>query len=166
LGGWNLSTVTTMQTGQWLTPTINPTGPNSNNPSQINDQSNNDIANRTGASLRPDCVGNPYAGQSSSHFFNISAFTSTPVGAGRFGNCGLGILEGPGMIDVDAGLAKQFQFGERFHLRFEATFTNVEPHGFRAARDEHQQSEYIWSIASGAAAGICGEPNGATRAAA
>ncbi|MGB2635966.1 MAG: carboxypeptidase regulatory-like domain-containing protein [Candidatus Acidiferrum sp.] len=127
-GGLNLSTVATVQTGQWLTPTINPTAPNSNDPSQINDQSNTDIANRTGASLRPDCVGNPYAGQSSSHFFNTSAFTSTPVGAGRFGNCGLGILEGPGMIDVDAGVAKQFQFGERFHLRFEATFTNVLNH--------------------------------------
>jgi Carboxypeptidase regulatory-like domain/TonB dependent receptor len=128
-GGWNLSTVTTIQSGQWLTPTINPTGPNSNDPTQINDQSNTDIANRTGASLRPDCVGNSMtAGQTASHFFNINAFASTPVGAGRLGNCGLGILEGPGMIDVDAGLAKQFQIGERFHLRFEGTFTNVLNH--------------------------------------
>jgi hypothetical protein len=29
------------------------------------------------------------------------------------------------MLDVDAGLAKQFQIGERFHLRFEGTFTNI-----------------------------------------
>jgi hypothetical protein len=128
-GGWNLSTVTTIQSGQWLTPTINPTGPNSNDPTQINDQSNTDIANRTGASLRPDCVGNPIpSGRTSSQFFNINAFASTPIGAGRLGNCGLGILQGPGMIDVDAGLAKQFQIGERFHLRFEATFTNALNH--------------------------------------
>jgi hypothetical protein len=29
------------------------------------------------------------------------------------------------MIDVDMGLAKQFQLGERFRLRFEASFTNA-----------------------------------------
>jgi hypothetical protein len=82
-----------------------------------------------GAIARPDCIGNPIpSNQTPQNFFNINAFASTPVGAGRFGNCGLGILQGPGMIDADAGLAKQFQFGERFHLRFEATFTNVLNH--------------------------------------
>jgi hypothetical protein len=118
LAGWNVSTITTIQTGQWLTPTISP----------IYDQSNTDMVVRSGggAIARPDCVGNPIpSNQTPQDFFNINAFASTPVGAGRFGNCGLGILQGPGMIDVDAGLAKQFQFGERFHLRIEATFTNV-----------------------------------------
>ena len=51
-----------------------------------------------------------------------------PTNAGRFGNCGVGILQGPGMIDVDAGLAKQFQIKEHLRLRFEATFTNVLNH--------------------------------------
>jgi hypothetical protein len=129
LGGWNLSTITTIQTGQWLTPTINPTGPNSYDPSQINDQSNTDIANRAGASLRPDCVGNPIpSNQTPGQFFNINAFTSTPPGAGRFGSCGLGILQGPGMIDVDLGLAKVFQIRERLRLRLEASFTNALNH--------------------------------------
>jgi hypothetical protein len=126
LGGWNLSTIATIQTGQWLTPTINPSGPNSYDPSQINDQSNTDIANRSGASLRPDCVGNAIpANQTPGQFYNMDAFTSTPPGAGRFGSCGLGILQGPGMMDVDLGLAKQFQIGERMRLRFEASFTNA-----------------------------------------
>ena len=129
LGGWNLSTITTMQTGQWLTPTINPTGPNSYDPTQINDQSNTDIANRAGAVLRPDCIGNPIpSNRTSGQFFNINAFSSTPPGAGRFGNCGVGILQGPGMIDVDLGLAKQFPIGERARLRFEISFTNVLNH--------------------------------------
>jgi len=129
LGGWNLSTITTIQTGQWLTPTINPTGPNSYNPSQINDQSNTNIANRTGAALRPDCIGNPIpANQVPGEFYNINAFASTPPGAGRFGSCGVGILQGPGMIDVDLGLAKHFQIKERFRLRFEASFTNALNH--------------------------------------
>ena len=56
----------------------------------------------------------------SSHIVYIKAFAATSV-AGRFRNRGLGILQGLGMIDVDAGLAKQLQFGERFHLRFEAS---------------------------------------------
>jgi hypothetical protein len=129
LGGWNLSTITTIQTGQWLTPTINPTGPNSYDPNQINDQSNTNIANRAGAVLRPDCVGNPFpSNQTPGQFYNINAFTSTPPGAGRFGSCGLGILQGPGMIDVDLGLAKVFQIKERMRLRFEASFTNALNH--------------------------------------
>jgi hypothetical protein len=129
LGGWNLSTITTIQTGQWLTPTINPTGPNSYDPTQINDQSNTNIASRAGAFLRPDCVANPVsANQTPGQFYNIGAFTSTPPGAGRFGSCGLGILQGPGLIDVDLGLAKQFQIKERLRLRFEASFTNALNH--------------------------------------
>jgi hypothetical protein len=129
LGGWNLSTITTIQTGQWLTPTINPTAPNSYDPTQINDQSNTDIANRAGASLRPDCVGNPVpSNQTPGQFYNINAFNSTPPGAGRFGNCGVGILRGPGMLDVDLGLAKVFQIREGVRLRFEASFTNALNH--------------------------------------
>ncbi len=128
-GGWQFSTVTTIQTGQWLTPTINSTGSNSHDASAINDQSNTNVANRTGAFLRPDLVGNPIpAHRTPSQFFNINAFTSTPVGAGRFGNAGVGILEGPGMVDIDTGLAKIFRLRERLQLRFEISFTNVLNH--------------------------------------
>jgi hypothetical protein len=62
------------------------------------------------------------------NYFNVNAFAVPPTNAGRFGTCGLGILEGPGEINVNAGLAKQFAFTERVHLRFEATFTNVLNH--------------------------------------
>ena len=121
VGGWTVSTVTTMQTGQWLTPTM-PAG---------DDQSNTNLIERStaGAIARPDCVGNPVPSQRSpSNFYNLNAFALPPNDAGRFGTCGVGILEGPGMIDVDAGLAKRFNVGERVHVRFEATFTNVINH--------------------------------------
>ena len=121
IGGWNLSTVTTMQTGEWLTPTMPPN----------DDQSNTNIIERSsgGAIARPDCVGNPVPRQRSSQsYYNLSAFALPPANAGRFGTCGVGILEGPGMIDVDAGVAKRFNLGERMHLRFEASFTNVINH--------------------------------------
>jgi hypothetical protein len=120
IGGWNLSTVTTIQTGQWLTPTM----------PAADDQSNTDMIERStgGAIARPDCGGNPYANQTSQNFFNLNAFALPPVNAGRFGNCGVGILQGPGMVDVDMGLAKVFHAGERYRLRFEATFTNILNH--------------------------------------
>jgi hypothetical protein len=120
LGGWNLSTVTTMQTGQWLTATM----------PAADDQSNTDMIERTtgGAVARPDCVGNPYTNQSSQDIFNINAFALPPANAGRFGNCGVGNLQGPGMINVNMGAAKVFKINERYRLRFEATFTNVLNH--------------------------------------
>jgi hypothetical protein len=118
IGGWEASTVTLLQTGPWLTPTISPTL----------DQSNTDIANRATV-LRPDCVGDPIPGQrSAAQYFNINAFAPTPTNAGRIGNCGVGILEGPGTIAVSAGLGKTFSLGERVKLRFESTFTNVLNH--------------------------------------
>jgi hypothetical protein len=120
IGGWTLSSVTTLQTGQWLTPTLPPG----------DDQSNTNMIERStgGAIARPDCVGNPNANQSPQHYFNLNAFALPPANAGRFGTCGVGILEGPGMIDVDAGLAKNFKITEGSHLRFEASFTNVLNH--------------------------------------
>jgi len=118
LGGWDLSTVTTLQSGDWLTPTTSPAF----------DQSNTGMAVRSGggAILRPDCgAGNPYKSTPPGVFFNLGAFAETPAGAGRFGNCGVGILEGPGLANVNSGLAKNVNLHERYKLRFEATFTNV-----------------------------------------
>jgi Carboxypeptidase regulatory-like domain len=117
LGGWNINTVTLIQTGPFLTPTISPT----------EDQSNTGIISRGGITARPDVVG--YPGSPSGDLqWNINAFAPTPAGAGRIGNAGVGILEGPGTIAVSAGLAKNFQVRERLRFRFEATFTNALNH--------------------------------------
>lgn len=118
IGGWELSTITLVETGPWLTPSI----------SGSYDQSNTDVVNR-GAFLRPDVVStNFYAGQSRAQYFNPASFAPTPAGAGRFGNAGIGILEGPGTSAVSLGLAKVFQPTERMRVRFESTFTNVLNH--------------------------------------
>jgi len=118
LGGWDMTTVTLLQTGPWLTPTISGSA----------DQSNTNVANR-GVTLRPDVVSNNfYAGQSRARYYNLAAFSPTPEGAGRFGNAGVGILEGPGTAAVSLGVAKDFQITERLHARFESTFTNVLNH--------------------------------------
>lgn len=116
-GGWSFNTITLLETGPYLTPTI----------SCALDQTNtNPIA--AGSVCRPDIVGNPFSGNQPGHAFNLSAFEPTPVGAARIGNAGVGILEGPGTIAVNAGLAKAVQLREGLRMRFEATFTNALNH--------------------------------------
>jgi hypothetical protein len=58
--------------------------------------------------------------------FNLAAFN--PIPSGPVGNCGVGILEGPGTTTIAAGLAKTLHLTERFRLRFEGTFTNLLNH--------------------------------------
>jgi hypothetical protein len=106
-----------VQSGPWLTPTISPT----------EDQSNTGIVGRGGITARPDLVGNT-SSPGGDVLWNLNAFSPTPMGAGRIGNAGVGILQGPGTIGVSAGLSKTFQTRERLRFRFESTFTNVLNH--------------------------------------
>ncbi|WP_150110680.1 carboxypeptidase-like regulatory domain-containing protein [Granulicella mallensis] len=118
LGGWDLTTITLLETGPWLTPSISGSA----------DQSNTNVVNRS-AQLRPDVISSDfYKGQSRTQYFNPAAFAATPAGAGRFGNAGVGILQGPGTATVSLGVAKRFQITEKLHARFETTFTNVLNH--------------------------------------
>lgn len=118
LGGWELSTVTLIQSGQYATPWL----PGSD------DQSNTDEAGR-GVGARPDRIGNgnlPSA--ENGKIWDSSAFPLVPKGAGRFGNAGVGILEGPGTVAISAGLAKNTRLTEKLHCRIEASFTNLPNH--------------------------------------
>ena len=47
---------------------------------------------------------------------------------GRFGNSGLGVIRGPGTINLSMGLAKTFSITERVRLKLEGTFTNLPNH--------------------------------------
>jgi hypothetical protein len=133
LGGWDVTNVTLLETGPWLTPSISAGGCqaalNSDGSCPVlNDQSNTNVANRS-ALLRPDVVSRDfYRGQSRTRYFNLAAFSPTPEGAGRFGNAGVGILQGPGTAAVSLGVAKSFAVTERVKARFETTFTNVLNH--------------------------------------
>ena len=118
LGGWSANTITLLETGPYLTPTINP----------LFDQTNTDPLS-AGSVVRPDIVGNPIpAHRTASHYFDINAFAPTPAGAARIGNSRVGSLEGPGTVAVSAGLAKAVAVRENVNLRFEATFTNLLNH--------------------------------------
>jgi len=92
------------------------------------DQSNTDAVDRF-AIVRPDRIGDGnLANPTTDHFYDISAFVPTPAGAGRFGNSGVGILRGPHMVAVAAGLSKTLRVTERVRLRMEGTFTNLPNH--------------------------------------
>ena len=118
LGGWDVTTITLLESGPWLTPSI----------SSSADQSNTNAEGRETV-IRPDVVSNNYyASQSRAAYFNVHAFAPTPANAGRIGSAGVGILQGPGTATVSLGVAKQFHIFERVNGRFETTFTNVLNH--------------------------------------
>lgn len=139
LGDWDVTTITLLESGPWLTPTISAgdcqvalvagSCPlSSSGEQQTADQSNTNVVNRETV-LRPDAISSHYyTGQSRAHYFNVNAFAPTPVGAGRIGNAGVGILQGPGTAAVSLGVAKRFHIYEAVNGRFETTFTNLLNH--------------------------------------
>ena len=115
-GGWSLSTVSLWETGPYLTPTT----------SSSYDPGNLNISYR-GAFQRPDCIGNGnIPNPATGSMFDLAAFN--PIPSGPVGNCGVGILLGPGTTTIAAGLSKNFHITERLRLRFEGTFTNLLNH--------------------------------------
>ena len=115
LGGWDLSTITLLESGPFQTAWTRV------------DRSN------TTANLRrpgrPDRIGDGnLPNPTPDRWYDITAFQLVPNGAGRFGNSGVGILRGPGIVTVAAGLFKSFSVTERLRMRIEATFTNIANH--------------------------------------
>jgi hypothetical protein len=114
IGGWEFAPNLELQTGFYWTPAAG-----------------QDIANTTTGSWRPDrtCNGNN-GPRTVAQWFNTSCFTSDLLLAGqtngiyRFGNAGRGILEGPGIFNLDFGLYKNFKITERFNMQFRSEFFN------------------------------------------
>ena len=108
IGGWQLSTLFSVQNGMTLTPgiTANP-------------------ANTTGAG-RPDRIANgnlPRDQRTPERWFDTSAFTAPA--AYTFGNAGFNIIEGPGLVNLDNTISRMFQLTERFRIDFRAEFFNL-----------------------------------------
>lgn len=115
LGGWQLSDTFRANTGQYYTPMF----------------VGSDPSNTNTFGGRPDVVGNwslPSGEQSPDHWYNQNAFAVPPAGAGRFGNAGRNIIEGPGFAQMDFGLFKTFPIKERLRLLIAATAQNVLNH--------------------------------------
>ena len=118
LGGWEMSGILSAQTGFPETP-----------------QSGMDFANVGTGSWRPDrlCDGN-ISNRSINHWFNDACFTTTFLAADndngiyRFGNSTRSAITGPGMMNIDFALMKNFQMGERWKAQFRAEFFNAFNH--------------------------------------
>ncbi len=132
IGGWELSTIITAQTGPYETAYFNGADPSGTGSGFYRSQ-------------RPDFVGNAVpANQSAAQWFVASAFAcpgqkatttfSCTIGGnpatslapiGRFGNEGVGVLLGPGLFNTSMGFAKSINIAERLQVKLNASFTNI-----------------------------------------
>ncbi len=137
LGGWEVSGITTVESGQSLTIT----------------QDTDPFACTTAASglcaagsaagtfpggigigtsgdssvvIRPDLVGNgANLPKTLGQWFNTGAFAPA---VGHFGTAGTGVLLGPGIQNWDISGIRNFKIGERFSLQFRGEFFNIFNH--------------------------------------
>jgi hypothetical protein len=112
VGGWQLNTIFTAQTGAPYTVSApDETGSGTNQP-------------------RANCVSNPYVGTNSNPeigpLINFAAF-ALPA-KGTFGNCAPRSFHGPGLQVVDLSLFKNFNFGEKRRIEFRAEAFNALNH--------------------------------------
>jgi hypothetical protein len=119
LGGWKLSDITTIQSGSSLSVGVTGSG--------------------YGLATRPNLVGSvvypktwkPYQNPSSAYWFNPGT-TASPVfvkpAAGYYGTVGNGTILGPGLVNFDTAIHKDFPIYERLKLQFRAEFFNVFNH--------------------------------------
>jgi hypothetical protein len=121
-GGWNVSSVFSTFSGNFLTPMW--TGPDPTGTAFTTS------ATPPVVSIRPDEQGNPNlpGGQRSvNQWFNVAAFG--PPQAGHFGTSAKDVIKGPGASVLDAGVYKEIRFREAGPLlRWEFTATNVLNH--------------------------------------
>ncbi len=119
VGGWRVTGITLAQTGPFQTPYF---------PSSLADPSGTFPRSRSVGTQRPDCT----AGKSgyltdptTARYFGVGAFTVPDSNIGRFGSCGVGILQGPGTVTFSMSAGKSFAITERFAVRYEAQFANL-----------------------------------------
>jgi hypothetical protein len=119
LGGWRVTGIALVQTGPWLTPYF---------PSSLSDPSGTFPSSRSVSQQRPDCASGRtgyLSNPTTADYFNVSAFSVPASDIGRFGNCGVGILEGPGTGTFSSSVGKTFAISEKVGLRYEAQFANL-----------------------------------------
>jgi hypothetical protein len=112
VGGWQINTIFTTQTGKPFTPYISA-----------------NVSNTFGGADRPNvvagCDPNNW-NHTLQSWINAACFT-TPA-AGTFGNEGRNNLIGPGLVNLDFSIARTFAFRERFRIQFRAESFNILNH--------------------------------------
>jgi len=118
VGGWNVSSMLLFHSGFWLTPYF---------PSSEADPSGTGPSNRSVKQQNPDCGSGATAGFSGTigDFFDPKPYSIPASDIGRFGNCGVGILEGPSTTTLSTSIGKTFHVTERLGVHYEAQFANL-----------------------------------------
>jgi hypothetical protein len=112
-GGWSIGNVATFQTGAANT---------------VTDQTNNCNC-FSGGAQRPQVLMSPALPSSERNtyqWFNTGAFNQPA--AYTFGDAGVGIVRGPGLINLDFSVLRNFRITERVHLEFRGEFFNALNH--------------------------------------
>jgi hypothetical protein len=136
LGGWEVSGITTAQSGQsqTITQTQDPfacttdatglcapgSAPNTY-PGGLGIGTSGDGS----VQIRPDAAGPANGPKTLTEWFNTAAFTPS---VGHFGSAGTGVLLGPGLQNWDVAGIKNIRVGERVSLQFRGEFFNVFNH--------------------------------------
>jgi hypothetical protein len=121
IGGWEISAIYSLFSGQFLTPLW--TGPD---PTGTAFTTSRTAPNVT---IRPDHLRDanlPADQRSVSAWFDAGAFGAPQPG--RFGTSAKGVIKGPGVNVWHMGLFKNFNFTEQKRLRWEMTATNLFNH--------------------------------------
>ena len=112
LGGWQLNALVNLATGNWLNPQF----------------SGSDPSNTNVVGGRPDVVAPLTYPETLTSWYDRGAFAVPPANAGRFGNAGRNIVEGPGYVIVNLGLAKNISFERVGRIQLAVSFQNVLNH--------------------------------------
>jgi hypothetical protein len=133
LGGWELSGIVTIQSGQSQIIT------QSNDPWVLAGMPGGLGMTRPGDTvyIRPDQIGNPHGPKTVLQWFNTAAFADA---VGHFGSSRPGAILGPGYQIWDTSLIKNFNFKEKasLQLRLETfnTFNHGSPSGIDTGVDD------------------------------
>jgi hypothetical protein len=106
LGGWQANGIIAIYSGSPFTVTADGTS-----------------LNAPGNSQTADLVGTVHKIGTINQYYDVTAFA--PITTARFGNTGRNFLRGPGVINNDLSLFRDFLITERFKLTFKAEAFNL-----------------------------------------
>ncbi len=148
LGGWQVTGIHALQGGLGLTATL----------------SGASVTNLGGErQARPNLVGDPVLPEDQrtvQRWFNTNAFAAfnvppLPTSAQRaFGTAGVGIMRGPGLVNFDYTLAKNFNLTERRYFQFRTELFNAFNHANFGPPDIRRDNNGFGQILSAANARI------------
>src|SRR5581483_4683210 len=112
LGGWSIAMIGTVQSAP---------------PDTVTTNTNNCNCFSAGGQ-RPDVLGNPndFSKRTVAQWFNTTVFAQPA--AYTFGNAAVGIIRGPGLVNFDSSILRNFRVTERVHAELRGEFFNVFNH--------------------------------------